>query len=147
MRFGESLKNEREQRGMALETISESTKVSIRYLQALENEAWNDLPGGVFNRGIVQSYCRVLALDERVWLERYAATRPEHKQDWTEFAVAVKRGRTPNPRVERRWWGVLLMLLGLAAVAWAAWHFVMKPRMGRPAPAPSGVQSADLPRT
>lgn len=144
MGFGHSLRQEREQRGATLEQISESTKVSARHLQALEDERWKDLPGGVFNRGIVLGYCRFLGLDEREWLDRYAATRPEHEQDWTEFAEAVKRNRTPPPQVKRRWWGVLLMLLALAAIAWAAWHYVVKPRMGKPATMPAGVQSARL---
>lgn len=144
MGFGQSLKDERERRGATLEAISESTKVSVRHLQALERDAWRELPGGVFNRGMVQGYCRHLGLDEREWLERYTATRPDHEQDWTEFAVAVKRNRTSPPHVQRRWWGVLLMLIALAAIAWAAWHYVVKPRMGRPAPPSQGVQSARL---
>lgn len=135
MTFGESLRRERERRGITLEAISETTKVSLRHLLALEHDDDGDLPGGVFNRGFVQSYCRYLGLEEGEWLERYSAEHAAHEQDWSEFAEAVKRGRVPaEPLMRRRWWGVVAMLLALGAIAWAAWHYVIKPRTGRPAP-------------
>ena len=142
MRFGESLREEREQRGVTLEAISEATKVSVRHLAALERDQDRDLPGGVFNRGFVQSYCRYLGLDEAAWVERYAAEHKSGEQDWSEFAAAVKRGREPaEPLVQRRWWGVLMMFVALGAVAWAAWHFVVKPRTGRPGPSAPGIRA------
>ena len=50
--FGEELRQERESRGVALETISEKTKVITRYLTALENEKFEALPGGILSKGI-----------------------------------------------------------------------------------------------
>jgi cytoskeleton protein RodZ len=94
--FGESLKRERERQGATLEAIAEATKVPVRQLEALERDDQSELPGGVFHRGIVQSYCRTLGLDESEWRARYAATEKPDDQDWTEFAEAVKRGRTPE---------------------------------------------------
>src|SRR5690349_16815994 len=49
--FGKQLKQEREQRGISLEDISQSTKISTRFLQALEGDHFNQLPGGIFNKG------------------------------------------------------------------------------------------------
>ena len=69
--FGEALRKEREARGVALETITRITKISNRHLLALEHEQFDALPGGVFNKGIVRGYARVVGLDEEVWLERY----------------------------------------------------------------------------
>jgi cytoskeleton protein RodZ len=49
--FGERLQREREKRGMTLEDVSESTKISSRALRALEEEEFDKLPGGIFNKG------------------------------------------------------------------------------------------------
>ncbi len=144
MDFGQSLKRERERQVATLEAISEATKVPVRQLDALERNDAHELPGGVFNRGIVQSYCRYLGLDENEWLDRYHQIHQPTEQDWSGFAEAVKRGRAPaTPLVQRRWWGVLLMLLALAALAWAAWHFIIRPRVGKPATG-SGFDSASV---
>ena len=147
MRFGQSLREERERRGVTLETISAATKVSVRHLTALEMDADGDLPGGVFNRGFVQSYCRYLGLDEAAWLERYSSQHSHRDPDWSEFAEAVKRNRVPaEPLVRHRWWGVLAMFLALVALAWAAWHYVIGPRRVRTLPQP-GAHTAGLTAT
>ena len=130
--FGKDLQRERESRGVSLESVSEGTKVSPRYLQALETGDHAQLPGGVFNRGIVQSYCRFLGLNEAEWLTRFAEfSRTEGSPDWTEFAQNVKRNRVEmGPRMRLRWWGVLLLLLALGAAGWALWRYVLGPKTG-----------------
>jgi len=62
--FGAKLKLEREKRKITLEQISLSTKIGTRMLQALEEDNFNQLPGGIFNRGFVRAYSRFLGLDE-----------------------------------------------------------------------------------
>jgi cytoskeleton protein RodZ len=62
--FGEKLKQEREKRNITLEQISASTKIGTRLLQALEEDKFNQLPGGIFNRGFVRAYSRCVGLDE-----------------------------------------------------------------------------------
>jgi cytoskeleton protein RodZ len=62
--FGEYLRREREMRGVSLQEISIATKISIRFLQAIENEELSKLPGGIFTRSFVRTYARYLGLDE-----------------------------------------------------------------------------------
>jgi len=130
--FGKELQLEREKRGVSLETVADETKVSTRFLRALEVDDYSSLPGGVFQRGIVRSYCRSLGLDEQEWLTRFASSTQAavDEMDWTAFAENVKRTRVATRSSMRpRWWGVVLMLLGLLALTWVAWRFVVKPRM------------------
>src|SRR5260370_38687815 len=61
--FGDHLKREREMRGVSLDEISAATRIATRFLQAIENEQWDKLPGGVFNRGFVRAMGRYLGLD------------------------------------------------------------------------------------
>jgi cytoskeleton protein RodZ len=69
--FGERLKRERELREVTLEEITAATRIGPRFLEALENEDWEKLPGGVFNRGFVRSVARYLGLDEESFLGDY----------------------------------------------------------------------------
>jgi len=73
--FGERLRRERELREVSLDEISVATKISGRYLNALENEDWSKLPGGVFARGFVRSIGRYLGLDEESLLGDYDLAR------------------------------------------------------------------------
>jgi cytoskeletal protein RodZ len=62
--FGEKLRKQREQRGLELDAISNTTKISTRMLRALEDEHFDQLPGGVFNKGFVRAYARQIGLNE-----------------------------------------------------------------------------------
>jgi cytoskeleton protein RodZ len=62
--FGDKLKRERELRGVTLEEIAEATKIGTRSLKALEDEHFEQLPGGIFNKGFVRAYAKFLGLDE-----------------------------------------------------------------------------------
>ena len=58
--FGEKLRKQREQRGIELDAISNTTKISTRMLRAIEEEHFDQLPGGVFNKGFVLSLIHIL---------------------------------------------------------------------------------------
>lgn len=132
MGFGSDLQQQRLARGVELEAIAAGTRVSLRHLRALEDEARAELPGGIFNRGILRSYCRFVGLDEAVWMERFAENPlgavPE--PDWEEFAESVRRNRAnAGLQQPRRWGGVALMALGVVALVWFAWSIVVAPRV------------------
>jgi len=129
--FGEELRRERESRGVALETISEKTKVITRYLTALENEKFEALPGGILSKGIVRGYARTVGLDEAIWVDRFVAASRDHGQaadrDWSEFVQNVGKAR-PRPHDRRgkrlRRAGLAAVLLLLAGAGWAVWHYM-----------------------
>jgi hypothetical protein len=75
--FGEKLRKQREQRGLALDAISNTTKISTRMLRALEEEHFDQLPGGVFNKGFVRAYARQVGLDEEEAITDYLAALRE----------------------------------------------------------------------
>jgi transcriptional regulator with XRE-family HTH domain len=61
--FGENLQRERELRGVSLREIADETKISLRFLQALEDGRLDVLPGGLFPRAFVKQYAAFLGLD------------------------------------------------------------------------------------
>lgn len=131
--FGEELRRERETRGIALEAITDSTKISGRHLNALEQEQFDRLPGGVFNRGIVRGYARVVGLDEETWVDRFMSAYQasgmviQDDADWTKFAENVVKQRvaeTDRQTLRLRWAGVFLLLVLIAGLGWFVYHFV-----------------------
>src|SRR5215469_1848700 len=77
-KFGERLKRERELREVSLDELSKATRISNRFLLALENEDWAKLPGGVFGHGFVRSIARYLGLAEEALLGEYDSARAEN---------------------------------------------------------------------
>ncbi len=75
--FGENLRRRRELRGISLDAISNSTKISPRMLRAIEDEQFDQLPGGVFNKGFVRAYARQIGLDEEEAVTDYLAALRE----------------------------------------------------------------------
>jgi cytoskeletal protein RodZ len=69
--FGEKLRRQREHRGLTLDAISTSTKISTRMLSAIEDERFDQLPGGVFNKGFVRAYARQVGLGEEETVNDY----------------------------------------------------------------------------
>jgi cytoskeletal protein RodZ len=130
--FGSDLQKQRVKRGVELEAIAATTRVSLRHLRALEDERSADLPGGVFNRGLLRNYCEVVGLEQGEWMERFATSElnTTADPDWVAFAESVRKNRASRTSsFPHKWLGVLLMVIGLAALGWAAWHFSVKPRL------------------
>ncbi len=85
--FGEKLKQEREKRKITLEQISSSTKIGTRMLRALEEDKFNQLPGGIFNKGFVRAYSRCVGLDEDQTVAEYLEASGDAPPVSTEIAV------------------------------------------------------------
>ncbi len=74
-------------RGVTLEEISAATKISVRFLQSIENEEFSRLPGGIFSRSFVRAYARYLGLEEDPLLEEYQlAAKSRNEVDLTQFS-------------------------------------------------------------
>src|SRR5256885_10427317 len=88
--IGEKLRLERETRGIALRDISEQTRISMRYLEAIETDDYRRLPGGIFNRSFIRAYAKFIGYDENEAIEDYARTMRERGESDDDD--------TPKPR-------------------------------------------------
>jgi hypothetical protein len=109
--FGESLKRERELREISLRDIADATKINIRYLEALEHDRFETLPGGVFNKGFIRAYARFIgangeALNVRIFRRwrrdgrRGAAPTPS-QPGCTGPRLRARHRRVPRRGAER----------------------------------------------
>ena len=133
--FGEHLKRERELRGVTLEEISMATRIATRFLQAIENEQWERLPGGVFNRGFVRAVARYLGLDEEDILAEYGQVAGDRSN------IPVWTGSPPAVTPEQPWLAWILACIVVLAMAGGGWFAVKRivawraaHRVGHPAP-------------
>jgi cytoskeletal protein RodZ len=119
--FGERLKREREMREVSLNEVTVATRISVRFLQALENEDWDKLPGGVFNRGFVRSIARYLGLDEESLLAEYDVAHGPMVLE----APKPQENRIPAPSkwlIAASIFSVLLVLAGVIAGGIYGWR-------------------------
>jgi cytoskeleton protein RodZ len=123
--FGEDLRAERLSRGIALEDITEVTKISQRHLVALEQDRYRLLPGGILSKGIVRGYAGAIGLDTQDWTNRFVRASAdtgesvESDRGWEEFASNVGRVRMERreaAEMRLRWAGAIVLLVA-AAVA------------------------------
>ncbi|HEY1239207.1 MAG TPA: helix-turn-helix transcriptional regulator [Bryobacteraceae bacterium] len=61
----------RRNRGISLEQIANSTKISVRSLEAIERGDFHKLPGGIYNTSYIRQYARAIDYDESAILAVY----------------------------------------------------------------------------
>ncbi len=132
--FGEELKRERELRDITLREISESTKIRLSYLEALERNAFENLPGGVFNRGFVRAYSKFIGIDPESMVDAYLL---QENTQLSEHRKAGKRAGEPGTGTRRLawlWWVLGVLVVGAAAYwSWTHWWVQQNPAATPPA--------------
>jgi cytoskeleton protein RodZ len=81
-RIGQALRKARTERGIELGEVERATKIRVKFLRAMEDGRWEELPAPVYARSFLSTYARFLGLDQDALLEEYGRTvegaeRPE----------------------------------------------------------------------
>src|SRR6059058_1865847 len=127
--FGEELRREREIRGISLKEIADSTKISKRFLEAIERNDHKTLPAPVFTRGFIREYARYLGLhaDEIVNRYNFAAAgddrieKSPHLERLAHREPPAKKGIPPAyARIDRNVYILLLIVAALAGAIYVA---------------------------
>lgn len=79
--FGPHLRRAREKRGLSLQQVAATTKISARVLEALERNDISKLPGGIFSRAFVRAYAREVGLDPEETVERFVESFPPEAEE------------------------------------------------------------------
>lgn len=64
---------ERSRRGVTLEEIRDTTKISMSFLKAIENGEFQKLPGGIYSTSYIRQYAQAAGVDANPLLQRYQA--------------------------------------------------------------------------
>ncbi|WP_027355414.1 helix-turn-helix domain-containing protein [Desulfofundulus thermocisternus] len=119
MELGKILQEARQARGLSLEQVEKETKIRRRYLEALEKEAFDLLPGRVYVRGFLRTYARYLGLDAEALVARLEEMLPEEVEPVVRAipGTGEKLRRLPLGRAVYIMAGMLLVFLLL----WGGW--------------------------
>ncbi len=152
--FGTWLRRQREVREIDLREIADSSKVSMSYLQAFEDDRFDVLPSPVFAKGFLRQYARYVGLDPEEVVNFYLAARhPEGEGE------PVLQPRTePEPPSRNYVFLVLAVIAALVLLVWllsaysqrthsvdAPGSSVVAPEAASPPPAPAREAPAEEP--
>jgi cytoskeleton protein RodZ len=115
--IGSSLREARERRGLQLTDVQRETRIRVRYLQALEEERFDLLPGDAYVKGFLRSYADALGLESRLYLDEYSARFAQLEEtDFVPRPSARLHGhRRRAPRVLG---AVALVAVAAAVLTW-----------------------------
>lgn len=89
-----NLQELRHRKGLSLEEIADKTKISTRFLRAIEAEEFDKLPGGLFDTSYIRQYARAIEAEEEDVLRRYASFLAACKHQQACREAEVKKTRT-----------------------------------------------------
>ncbi len=107
--IGVILKAEREKSGLSHDQVARITKLRRHYVEALENEEWDNLPAPVFVKGFIRSYAQALGLDETKIFDLYKKIGPVGEAPPTPLIE-------PKKSKKRRVVIIILLLVAVAAI-------------------------------
>ena len=99
---GSKLREARTRRKLSLQQVEEATKIRARYLQAIENEDWEQLPGETYARAFVRTYAAFVGLDGERLAEEQRRARGAARPGERLPRVDPKPRRATRPRRRRR---------------------------------------------
>ncbi|MGI9116075.1 MAG: helix-turn-helix domain-containing protein [Gaiellales bacterium] len=117
LEIGATLKNAREQHGRSLDDAAEATKIRSSYLVALEEDAFERLPGPTYARGFLRSYSDYLGLDPQVLIDEFNVRFAAAPWEVDDEVMFPRRRTARSPRRGRESSIVVVAVAGILAIA------------------------------
>lgn len=131
---GDALRAARESRGLTLEQVETTTRIRRVFLEALEEDRFDELPAPVYTRGFIRNYARLLGLDPDDVVAAYAAATgtppPGPAPQVLDEPLMQGTGGSPVVGV---FWGIVIVLI----IAAAGWYAYMRFYLGETPTLPS----------
>ena len=146
--FGPLLRRAREKRGLSLQQVAATTKISARVLEALERNDISKLPGGIFSRSFVRAYAREVGLDPEDTVVKFIEAFPPESEEQTP-AAASHAVDAESFESGRRTAVTLLQILGISVLVVIIVAVYRSTRSAPVEPAPGTTRSRvrTVPRT
>lgn len=117
--LGQELQRLREDRGINLHQIADATHIGVRFLQAIESDTYDILPGGIFNRAFVRKYAKYVGMDEEQALAMYERQLEEIGGEEAPRSNYLRAGEFEEKPPSNSWLLSLIMFVLLGAAAYA----------------------------
>ncbi|MCL5935149.1 MAG: DUF4115 domain-containing protein [Clostridia bacterium] len=131
-KIGEILRKTREAKGLTLQQVEDETNMRWKYIEALEEENYEVIPGQAYVRGFLRNYSAFLGLDPEEMLEQYKASTekayaaPKAEEDWQTKRTGRKNKKGKQAGYTR------LVVIGVAVAVlvgggWLLWAGPLAP--------------------
>ncbi|HHX42883.1 MAG TPA: helix-turn-helix domain-containing protein [Chloroflexi bacterium] len=131
---GATLRAARESRGLTLEDIEKATRIRRVLLEALENDAYDDLPSPVYTRGFIRNYAQLVGLDPEEMVAAYAAATGTPPASPTPEVLDEPLVQSPRGgALGGILWGIVIVL----AIGIAGWYAYTRFYLGETPTLPS----------
>jgi cytoskeleton protein RodZ len=130
--IGEALRSAREAQGKSVEDAAAATRIRPSYLEALEQEHFEQLGGNVYAKGFLRSYARFLGVDPAPLLDAYRAQERPDAPLFEHAPTAIRGGRA-GARRGQTWLAVAIVCVSIILVV-SLWSLL------RPSPDPTQAQ-------
>lgn len=113
---GKMLRASRKQRGLSKKEVADTLHITAHYVNALEHDQYDKLPGEIFAKGYLKRYAEIMGLDQEEILAAYKDVRASD----TESASAAQAARSRSRNNRNKLWvgGSLLLFAGLFTGLW-----------------------------
>jgi transcriptional regulator with XRE-family HTH domain len=139
--IGPSLREAREKRGLSEEDVHKAIRIRPRYLNALEEERWELLPGEAYTKGFLRTYAEFLGLNGNLYVDEFN-TRHARREDGPLLHEALAPSSAPRIGIVRPLVAILAIVAIVAAVAAWQLHRSSAPKTHTPAATPASRPAA-----
>ncbi len=128
--IGDTLREGRLRKGLTIKDVEDATKIRSKYLQALESDDFEVIPGPTFVRAFLRTYGEFLGLDTRILLDEYRSRfEPAHElHPFPTRAKSTRPSRQQHSRPRSSASGQrnavvlgVIALIIVAVLAWVGW--------------------------
>ena len=127
--IGNSLREARQRKELTFPELEQGTKIRAKYLRALEDETFDQLPGPTYVKGFLRTYADYLGLDGQLYVDEYNVRYGMGEEALERRPRSAPVGPRPRPRKRRRRfesnvvWFALVGIAVITALVIAAWRF------------------------
>lgn len=100
--IGEKLKLAREELGVDLREVQNNLKIRIRYLEALEKDNFDIIPGEAYIKAFIKSYANYLNLDSNELIKEYKAIKEEEKRKIEEEKEEEEKNKSSSEFINNK---------------------------------------------
>ncbi len=129
--LGEKIKLKRESKKLSLKEISDELKISVEYLRAIEKEDWKSLPGEVYVKNFLKTYCDFLGVHFGLSFDYYKKQKEQSslkKQDAKENKIK-RFVNNMTPHTFRRLFFIVVILFFLGYIYYETNNYLKPPKL------------------
>lgn len=114
--IGEQFKKERIAREISLEDVARETKIRVSFLQAIEEDRFDLLPGGVFTRNFLRAYAIYLGMDDEELVKSFVQQYPPSEEKKVYPLLVIEEHKS-----KRHFYQIVILIILILILGYILW--------------------------